>query len=81
MSLNQSFAKTNKSDRYLNSIDFTLAPSPTEEAMNRNYNSNTVGTFSLKGKEFDLNLKEIDYILDTLERAKEVYFKKYKLKV
>lgn len=81
MSLNQSFAKNSKHDKLINSIDFTMNSSPTEESMAKNYYSNIVGTLSLKGKEFDVNLKDIDYLLDTLERAKEVYFKKYKLRV
>lgn len=81
MSLNQSFAKNTKQDKLINTIDFTMNSSPSEDNMVRNYYSNTVGSLSIKGKSFDMNLKDIDYLLDTLERAKEVYFKKYKLRV
>lgn len=80
MSLNQSFASTAPTkSRYLNTIDFEVGPTPSAESYVKGYGKNIVGEFWIDGKRFPVTVPEINHIIDTLERAKEVHAKKYQI--
>lgn len=83
MSVNQSFSFNNsraeKMGNHFSSIDFEINPDLTSEIVKSSTTKCKVGSFSISNKKFDLNLNEINRIIETLESAKEIYIKKYKL--
>lgn len=84
MSINQSFnygTQAAKMGKLFNTIDFEINPLLTLESVKHRATQTIVGNLKIGQRDYALNLKEIDQIIETLERAKEVYFKKYKLNI
>ncbi len=77
MSINNSFATSASSGKYLGSIDFEINDKLTSAVFRQNYTSAIIGTLQIGQSEFRLNSDEIDHLISTLQRAKEVAYKKY----
>ncbi len=78
MSLNQTFGYTTRGGgKYLSSIDFEINKNISGESIRQKYNTVVVGTLSIGDNEYNLNSDEIDHVIDTLQRAKDVFYKKY----
>lgn len=76
MSLNQSFSLSKKTLEH--SVDFTINESFSERAF-KNGEKIECGVLHIKGHEYKLSYAELCRISDTLNSAKEVVAKKYKL--
>jgi hypothetical protein len=84
MSINNTWSygtKARNLGEVFNTIDFELNPALTSEAVKHRATQTIVGNLTIGNRTTKLNLKEIDKIIETLESAKDVYFKKYKLNI
>ena len=61
------------------SIDFEVKENLSAEVFRKQPNKPVVGKLMIGGKSFDVTFQELDQIQKTLQSAKEVVNKKYKL--
>lgn len=85
MSVNQSFAmnpeKVRKLGKYFSSIDFSVYPEMNRDLVRERLKSTPVGDFHIGGKDFQLNLGEIEHVIETMELARETFLKKFSMRV
>jgi hypothetical protein len=79
MSLNNAFAQRSSGGRgkHFSTIDFELNPNVTTATMRQNSTHTIVGDLTIGQQSYSLNVNEIDHLIDTLQRAKDVIYKKY----
>lgn len=82
MSLNNSFAYGKNGDgKYLSTIDFDINDKLTTETIRNNYSRIIVGELSIGDHSYRLNIEEIEHLIDTLQRSKDVLMKKYTMNI
>lgn len=78
MSINQTFAHHNTFSK--NRIDFTLNEEfNSNDFQQKTSRSKSCGVLSINNNEYNMSISEIETLIETLNSAKEVILKKYKL--
>lgn len=60
-------------------IDFEISDTLTAEVFRQQGKKATVGSFKIGGKEFQVNLEELDRIIETATNASQVVNKAYRI--